>query len=129
MQNEIGSIPAFLTLSSLTSAASAAPVSLASMNCSMKNPYDKDFHRICRAFEKKYGFYGEKLFTDKDKKESQEKGYTRCYMPDDDPIHGEENRKIMDLHSDYEKRIAEYRDKCKDEFFVLFSKYFRCLWD
>lgn len=98
-------------------------------NCSMKNPYDKDFHRIWRAFEKKYGSFGEKLLTDDEKKESQEKGYTKCYMPDEDPIHGEEYRKIMDLHSDYEKKIAEYRDKCKDEFFALFSKYFRCLWD
>ena len=97
-------------------------------NCSMKNPFDKDYHRIWRAFEKKYGSFGEKLLTE-EKKEKQEKGGTRLYSPDDDPVHGEEYRKIMDQHSDYEKKIAEYRDKCKDEFFVLFSKYFRCLWD
>ena len=97
--------------------------------CSMKNPFDKDLHRIYRAFEKKYGFWGEKLQTEEDKKETKEKGITRMYTPTDDPIHGEEYQKIMDLHSDYEKKIAEYRDKCKDDFFVLFSKYFRYLWD
>ena len=98
-------------------------------NCSMKNPFDKDYNRVWRTFEKKYGSFGEKLLTEEEKKERQEKGGTRLYSPDDDPVYGKEYRKIMDQHSDYEKKIAEYRDKCKDEFFVLFSKYFRCLWD
>ena len=96
---------------------------------SMKNPYDKEWHRIHRAFEKKYGFFGEKLQTEEEKKEAEKTGNHIWHMPDEDPIHGDEYKKIMDAHHDYEKKIEEYRDKCKDEFFVLFSKYFRCLWD
>lgn len=97
--------------------------------CSMKNPYDKEFHRIHRAFEKKYGFGGEKLWTEEDKKDSEKTGHYKLYGPEHDPVRGEEYRKIMDSWLDYEHKIEEYRDKCKDEFFVLFSKYFRCLWD
>ena len=97
--------------------------------CSMKNPYDKDWLRISRAFEKKYGFMGEKLRTDEDNKEAEKTGSYKAFLPDDDPIHGKENRKIMDLHSEYSYKIEEYREKCKNEFFVLFSKYFWHLWD
>ena len=97
--------------------------------CSMKNPYDKEFHRIHRVFEKKYGFWGEKLWSEEDKKTAEGKGGHPWYGPEDDPNHGEEYRKIIDAWYDCEKQIEEYRDKCKDEFFVLFSKYFRCLWD
>lgn len=35
--------------------------------CSMKNPYEKEWHRVSRAFEKKYGTFGEKLQTDEGK--------------------------------------------------------------
>ena len=96
---------------------------------SMKNPYDKEWHRIQRAFEKKYGFFGEKLQTEEKKKEAEKTGNHIWHMPDEDPIHGDEYKKIMDAHHDFEMKIEEYRDKCKDEFFALVSKYFRCLWD
>ena len=97
--------------------------------CSMKNPYEKDFHRTYRTFEKKYGLFGEKLLTKEEKKEAEEGKGTRVYFPEDDPVYGEKYRKIMDQHMDYEKKINEYREQCKNEFFVLFSKYFWCLWD
>ena len=99
------------------------------LKSSMKNPYDKEWRRIQRIFEKKYGFWGEKLWTDEDKKESEKTGRHPWYGPEDDPVHGEEYRKISDAHYEYKMKIEEYRDKCKDEFFVLFSKYFRSLWD
>lgn len=99
------------------------------MKCSMKNPYDKDWHRICRAFDKKYGDMGEKLMSEEARLEAEKTGRYPCYLPDADPVHGEENRKIMDLHSEYSNKIIEYRDKCKNEFFELFSKYFNHLWD
>lgn len=96
--------------------------------CSMKNPHEKDFHRIHRTFTKKYGFWGEKLYTEEDKKEA-EKGRHTMYSPEKDPIHGEEYRKVIDQYMAYERKISDYRDDCKDEFFRLFNKYFWCLWD
>ena len=93
--------------------------------CSMKNPYDKDWHRISRAFEKKYGSLGQKLETDEGKKGKLH----QIYLPDSDPINGKEYKKISDLHTKYEMKIERYREKCKNEFFRLFSKYFRYLWD
>ena len=97
--------------------------------CSMKNPYEKDFNRIYRAFEKKYGLLGEGLQTDDEKKEAEEKGYHKAYFPEDDPVHGEEYKKTLDQHRAYDEKIRTYRDECKNEFFRLFSKYFWCLWD
>ena len=37
--------------------------------------------------------------------------------------------KIHNLYCEREAEIIEYRDKCKDEFFELFSKWFWNLWD
>lgn len=97
--------------------------------CSMKNPFERDFHRVHRIFEKRYGFWGEKLQTDEEKKQEEEGKGTRMYFPEDDPVHGEEYRKITDQYMDFEKKISDYREECKNEFFKLFSKYFWYLWD
>ena len=93
--------------------------------CSMKNPYDKEWRRNSRAFEKKYGTFGEKLRTDEDKNGKLH----QLYFPEDDPVKGKEYRKTSDLHFKYEMKIERYREKCKNEFFRLFSKYFHYLWD
>lgn len=97
--------------------------------CSMKNPFERDFHRVHRIFEKRYGFWGEKLQTDEEKRQEEEGKGTRMYFPEDDPVHGEEYRKITDQYMDFEKKISDYREECKNEFFMLFSKYFWYLWD
>jgi hypothetical protein len=96
--------------------------------CSMKNPFEKERKRIYKTFEKKYGFWGEKLYTEEDKKKKEE-GIYNMYTPEDDPIHGEEYQKIINQHSEYEGKIADYMERCKEEFFLLFCKYFRHLWD
>ena len=93
--------------------------------CSMKNPYDKEMRRISRAFEKKYGTFGEKLQT----KEEREGNLHRWYFPESDPVNGKEYKKISDLHTKYEMKIERYQNKCKNEFFRLFSKHFWDLWD
>lgn len=97
--------------------------------CSMKNPHQKDYDRIHKVFHKRYGFWGEKLYTDEEKKNVEEKGLHRMYLPENDPVHGEEYRKITEQYMAYEQKISDYRDECKDEFFRLFSKYFWHLWD
>ena len=95
----------------------------------MKNPFEKEHDRIWRAFGKKYGMFGEMLQTEEEKKQAEEGKGIKAYFPEDDPVHGEEYRRITDQYIDYEKKINDYREKCKNEFFKLFSKYFWCLWD
>ena len=97
--------------------------------CSMKNPFEKKHDHIWSVFEKKYGMFGEKLQTDEEKKKAEEGKRIRAYFPKDDPVHGEEYRKITDQYMEYQKKISDYREECKNEFFKLFSKYFWCLWD
>ena len=93
--------------------------------CSMKNPFEKEWRRIHNAFAKKYGDLGEKLQTEEEKKAEIHK----LYSPEDDPILGVENKKIIDRYLAYERKISDYREECKNEFFRLFNKYFWCLWD
>ncbi|MBO7145950.1 MAG: hypothetical protein J6W13_14155 [Salinivirgaceae bacterium] len=93
--------------------------------CSMKNPYYKEWSRVSRAFNKKYGTFGEKLRTEEDKNDKLHP----LYFPEDDPINGAEYKKITDKYFQYEMKIERYREKCKNEFFRLFSKYFHYLWD
>ncbi len=97
--------------------------------CSMKNPYEKDWRRIQRTFEKKWGEFGRKLLTEEEKKDAKETENCRMYFPEDDPIHGDEYRKVWNQYYEYSKKIDKYQDKCKNEFFKLFSKYFWDLWD
>ena len=85
--------------------------------CSMKNPYEEDWKRVHKAFEDEYGSMGEKLG----------KGF--WHSPEEDPVHGKEYKKILDKHSAYGDKICRYQNKCKNEFFRLFSKHFWDLWD
>ena len=93
--------------------------------CSMKNPYYKEWSRVSRAFNKKYGTFGEKLRTEEDKNGKLH----QLYFPEDDPVNGAEYKKITDKYFQYAMKIERYREKCKNEFFRLFSKYFHYLWD
>ncbi|MBO7054042.1 MAG: hypothetical protein J6T98_08930 [Salinivirgaceae bacterium] len=85
--------------------------------CSMKNPYEEDWKRVHKAFEDEYGSMGEKLG----------KGF--WHFPEEDPVHGKEYKKVLDNHSAYRHKIGRYQNKCKNEFFRLFSKHFWDLWD
>ncbi len=93
--------------------------------CSMKNPYDKEWNKASKAFTKKYGTFGEKLRTEEDKNGKLH----QLYFPEDDPVNGAEYKKLSDKHFQYAMKIERYREKCKNEFFRLFSKYFHYLWD
>lgn len=97
--------------------------------CSMKNPFEKECTRINRAFTKKYGVNGEKLQTEEEKAAAEKTGSHRWYGPEDDPIHGDEYKKVSDQYFDYERKISDYMEECKNEFFRLFNKYFWDLWD
>lgn len=97
--------------------------------CSMKNPYEDEWNRVHKAFEEEYGLMGKKLRTEEEAKREEEVGLYRRRGPEDDPVHGKEYKKIMDKYSAYNHKISRYQNKCKNEFFRLFSKHFWDLWD
>ena len=89
--------------------------------CTRKNQYEEQYWEANREFEEKYGRFGEKLLTEEERKGPGRRVYT--------PRHVEEYKPISDLYFTEEKKLMEYREKCKDEAFVLFSKWFHALWD
>ena len=50
------------------------------------------------------------------------------YFPADDEDRPEW-KELKEVWFEEVKKIAEYQDKCKNEFFDLFSKYFWDMWD
>ena len=97
--------------------------------CSMKNPYAKAYNSLHTRFRRKNGWFGEKLKTPEELKEEKEKGSSRIYSPTDFPEKYQTAREIEDKYFEYEHKITDYRNDCKNEFFELFSKYFWELWD
>lgn len=96
--------------------------------CTQKNPYEADVDKANAEFHAKYGFLGDGLKTEEEKAEEGKKGLYRAYFPTDEPGR-DDIAELYDKYYEEEKRLASYRDKCKDEFFKLFSKYFWNLWD
>ena len=76
-------------------------------------------------FTEKYGFFGEKLETEEEKEKRKKSGNRRVHFMSEIP----EYAAIDKLYHEEEKRIDEYREKCKDEVFDLMKKYFFALWD
>ncbi len=97
--------------------------------CSMKNPYEKAYKGLNRKFRRELGWFGEKAKTPEELAEEKAKGSSRMYSPWDFPDRYPTAKEINGKYFEYETKIDEYRDKCKDEFFELFSKYFWMLWD
>ena len=89
--------------------------------CSRQNPYQEQYDKACEEFNEKYGFFGEKLLTEEEKKSN----FSRCYMLSD----VEEYKPISDLYFNEYSKLEEYRKKCKDEALIMFSRWFYDLWD
>lgn len=97
--------------------------------CSMKNPYKRIYEGLDRKFIKEMGRFGEKAKSPEEKAKEEAEDSYRMYFPTDFPDKYPTAEEIENKYFEYEKKIDEYRDKCKDEFFLLFSKYFWMLWD
>jgi len=97
--------------------------------CSMKNPYEKMYDGLNRKFRKELGRFGELAKSPEELAEEEEKGSFKIYSPWDFPNKYPKAEEIKNKYFEYEERIDEYKEKCKDEFFTLFSKYFWMLWD
>ena len=72
---------------------------------------------------------GQKLRTEEEREEEETTGRFRVHFPDEDPVHGKEYKAVMDQYFGYQRKIEDYREQCKNEFFALFSKYFHSLGD
>lgn len=94
-------------------------------SCSRKNPYQDEYEQAQEEFDRKYGLWGEKLMTGKEKENDRQGKGKQVYMLGDVPEYEAIDKKYMDE----EKSIYEYRVACKDEAFSLFSKWFYNLWD
>ena len=97
--------------------------------CSMKNPYERKYDRLNRKFRKELGWFGEKAKSSEELAEEKEKGTSRMYSPWDFPDKYPAALEIRDKYFEFEDKIDEYRNQCKEEFFSLFSNYFWMLWD
>lgn len=93
--------------------------------CSRKNPYEEKYNLAFKDFENKYGLLGEKLMTEEEKREFWNGKTMRVYTMADFPEYEEVNNKYRKGDED----LYEYRNKCKDKAFQLFSKWFYHLWD
>lgn len=71
-----------------------------------------------KEFTEKYGFFGEKLETEEEKEKEKPRTLGSFHERDS------EYAAIDKLYHDEEKRIDEYREKCKDDVFNLMKKYF-----
>ena len=97
--------------------------------CSMKNPYQKMYDGLNKKFRKELGWFGEKAKSPEELAEEKEKGSSRMYSPWDFPDKYPTAEEIKDKYFEYERKIDDYRNECKEEFFSMFSKYFWMLWD
>lgn len=89
--------------------------------CQRENPYKKEHEDVGSEFEKKYGLFGEKL----ERKEESKTSDIKLHFP------GEmaEYREVEDKYYEAERELETYREKCKDQAFALFAKWFYHLWD
>ena len=93
--------------------------------CRRTNPYEEEYLRVRREFEAKYGKWGEKLMTDREKDDLKNNRGRRVYFPGDT----EEYKPLHDQYIAEERKIDQYRHDCKDEALALFSEWFYELWD
>lgn len=97
--------------------------------CSVKNPYEDKYAIINEDYIQKYGLFGEGLKTEAEKAEERDKEYKRMYSAEDFPDIYPSTNEILNEYFKYDDFICEYRDKCRKEFFDLFSQNFWNLWD
>ncbi|WP_022765277.1 hypothetical protein [Butyrivibrio sp. XPD2006] len=93
--------------------------------CTKRNKYEAEYDSAMEKFEAKYGIFGEKLRTEKEKRDTLEHRGYRMYTMADVP----EFAYIDKNYYDENRKIEEYRNECKDKAFSLFSKWFWDLWD
>lgn len=94
--------------------------------CSQKNPFDEAHSKAMDEFTERFGLFGNKLQTEKELEENRKRGGGgTIHFMDKLP----EYKEISDKYREEEKRLEEYRRKCKDEAIDMLKQYFYDLWD
>jgi len=94
--------------------------------CSQKNPFDEAHSKAMDEFTERFGLFGNKLQTEKELEENRKRGGGgTIHFMDELP----EYKEISDKYREEEKRLEEYRRKCKDEAIDMLKQYFYDLWD
>lgn len=94
--------------------------------CTRKNPYEAEYDRASEEFSANYGLLGEKLQTEAELQANRKRGGGgTVHFMDELP----EYKEISDKYFEEERRIEEYRGKCKDEAMDLLKEHFYALWD
>ena len=93
--------------------------------CSLKNPYTDEWSLLWQEFDKKYPDK-DVLKTDKEREDEKNGAGYPWIQPDRDPDRGGHYEEVSRKMREWEVFICGYRNKCKKEFFQLFSDYF---WD
>ena len=96
--------------------------------CSLKNPYEDEWWLMHQEFEKKYPDR-DVLKTEAEHEEEKKAKHYIGIGPERDPERGGHFVEVRDQKIEWDSFIGEYRNKCKNEFFKLFSDYFWDLWD
>lgn len=96
--------------------------------CSYKNTYEDEVMKSYDEFWNKYGTFGDGLKTEEEIAKEKEQGNYRMLFPSDEPER-EDIKNLFKKYYEEDRKINEYREKCKNEFFDLLSKYFWALWD
>lgn len=93
--------------------------------CSKKNPYEEEFMKAFEKYNETYGFLGEGLMSEEEKKKAENTSSVKVHFMNEVP----EYKEIHDKYMKEQKKIEEYQVQCKDEAFDLMKQYFYDLWD
>lgn len=78
--------------------------------CSQKNPFDEAHSKAMDEFTERFGLFGNKLQTEKELEENRKRGGGgTIHFMDELP----EYKEISDKYREEEKRLEEYRRKCR----------------
>ena len=94
---------------------------------SEKNTCEDAYDKAMEDFSRGYGTFGERMGDIEQSKSDNEhvhyvgKYHSMTEIP--------EYKEIWECYRAEEDRIFLYRDRCKDEFFDLFKKWFWAMWD
>ena len=93
--------------------------------CTKINPYEAEFEKALDDFTERFGVCGEGLMTDAEKEKAEKEELYTWHSVSELP----EYEELCGKYFDEQRKIAEYREKCKDEALAMFTKYFYGLWD
>lgn len=93
--------------------------------CSKDNPYEDEWWQAHLDFEKKYGYWGERLKTKEELEMEKIKHVHISHTMGDVP----EYKDIVDKYLEAERQIEGYRNECKNKGIKMFGEWFWNLWD